>query len=198
VFGLSSQENKAMIRGHSERAIQQRPAEVVTAVSRVFRRHGFEGATMSVLSKETGLGRSSLYHHFPDGKAGMALAALTRVETFLRDKIAPLTQGIEPAQGRGQAMVMLFLDYYENGSLGCIIGAFSLQDCPPEVTIRARAVIELWIDQFAAFYAKTAVADPRRSALDAIAAIQGALVLSALSDEPNLLRFTLESYLVLR
>ena len=45
--------------------------EVVERLLAVLRRDGFEGASLSVLSEATGLGRSSLYHHFPDGKSDM-------------------------------------------------------------------------------------------------------------------------------
>lgn len=165
-------------------------------MGRAFRRYGFEGATMSVLSRETGLGRSSLYHYFPTGKSGMALSALSRVEAFLRDGIGPLLLGGGPVMESGRAAVDAFLRYYEGGSLGCLVGAFSLQDCPPEVTERTRAVTESWIDQFEAFYRRRNADHPRRTASDAIAAIQGALVLSGLRNDNHLLRETLEKYLL--
>ncbi|HUO54505.1 MAG TPA: helix-turn-helix domain-containing protein [Rhodoblastus sp.] len=56
-------------------------------IAEVFRRFGYEAATMSILSRETGLGRSSLYYHFPGGKQEMALAMLDLAEIFLRDDL---------------------------------------------------------------------------------------------------------------
>ena len=50
--------------------------EVVARLMKVFRREGYEGASLSRLSEATGLGRSSLYHHFPRGKEDMAAAVL--------------------------------------------------------------------------------------------------------------------------
>ena len=46
--------------------------EVVDRLTRVFRREGYDGASLARLSEATGLGRSSLYHHFPRGKEDMA------------------------------------------------------------------------------------------------------------------------------
>lgn len=60
------------------------PATLVEGIARTFRRHGYEGASMKLLSQETKFGRSSLYHYFPTGKIGMALAALDQVERFFR------------------------------------------------------------------------------------------------------------------
>ncbi len=53
--------------------------ELITILDDVFRRRGYEGATLSVLSRACGLGKASLYHHFPGGKDEMAArAAATR------------------------------------------------------------------------------------------------------------------------
>lgn len=38
--------------------------EVVQRLLKVFRQHGYEGATLSRISEATGLGRASLCHHF--------------------------------------------------------------------------------------------------------------------------------------
>ena len=40
----------------------------------LFREKGFDGASLSDISESTGLGKSSLYHHFPNGKEEIALA----------------------------------------------------------------------------------------------------------------------------
>ncbi|MEM8810542.1 MAG: TetR/AcrR family transcriptional regulator, partial [Cyanobacteria bacterium P01_G01_bin.38] len=37
----------------------------IAKLTPVFRRYGYEGASLSMLSKATGLGKASLYHHFP-------------------------------------------------------------------------------------------------------------------------------------
>lgn len=166
------------------------PATLVEAVGRTFRRHGYEGATMSLFSRETGLGRSSLYHYFPAGKVGMAHAALDRVEHFLRDDLGPL---VAPGAGRdqGRTVARLFFEYFENGSLGCLLGAFSLQGCPPDVAERVRTVMELWIGLFESLFRNRGDDKARTHAERAVAAIQGALILAAIKQDPEHVRRTL-------
>ncbi len=48
--------------------------ELLDRLTSVFRTHGFEGASLSLISKATGLQRASLYHRFPGGKEEMAKA----------------------------------------------------------------------------------------------------------------------------
>ena len=48
-------------RLHTREAIVQRLLGVI-------RREGYDGASLAQLSTATGLGKGSLYHHFPDGK----------------------------------------------------------------------------------------------------------------------------------
>jgi len=59
--------------------------EVVERLVGVFQRCGYDGASLSELSAATGLGRSSLYHHFPGGKEEMARAVIARVGAWMRD-----------------------------------------------------------------------------------------------------------------
>lgn len=60
---------------------------LIMTIGRVFRRYGYEGASLSILSRETGLGRSSLHHFFPGGKEDMAMAVLDLAERFVRDDL---------------------------------------------------------------------------------------------------------------
>ena len=61
--------------------------EVVERLMRVVRRHGYDGASLAELSKATGLGKSSLYHYFPDGKDDMVRAVLEHLESQLRETV---------------------------------------------------------------------------------------------------------------
>ena len=46
--------------------------DVLPALTEVFRTHGYEGASLALISRHTGLGKGSLYHFFPGGKEEMA------------------------------------------------------------------------------------------------------------------------------
>jgi TetR/AcrR family transcriptional repressor of lmrAB and yxaGH operons len=65
----------------------------------LFRKKGFDGASVSDISESTGLGKSSLYHHFPDGKEEMALQVLARLEEELeRTLFEPMRSNGTPKQ----------------------------------------------------------------------------------------------------
>ncbi len=55
------------------RSIAER-ADVLPQLAEVFRAHGYEGATLALISDATGLGKGSLYNFFPGGKQQMARA----------------------------------------------------------------------------------------------------------------------------
>src|SRR3546814_12698907 len=57
----------------------------------LFRPHGYEGTSLSVITAATGLGKGSLYNYFPGGKDEMAAAVLAHVDDwFEREIYAPL------------------------------------------------------------------------------------------------------------
>jgi len=60
---------------------QPRRDALLRQLGQVFRERGYEGATLTQLAAATGLGKASLYHHFPGGKAEMA-------DVLVRDAIA--------------------------------------------------------------------------------------------------------------
>ena len=46
---------------------------LVTAATRLFRQRGYDGTGLAEILSEAGVPKGSLYHHFPDGKAGQDL-----------------------------------------------------------------------------------------------------------------------------
>jgi AcrR family transcriptional regulator len=49
----------------------------------LFRQLGYDGVTLSKISQVTGLGKASLYHHFPGGKDEMVETVLIALEQGL-------------------------------------------------------------------------------------------------------------------
>ena len=82
-------------------------AEVLDRLLDTFRGDGYDGASLAQLSAVTGLGKSSLYHHFPGGKSDMALQVLAHMSAGLeRDLLAPM-QGSGTPQERLDAMLRM-------------------------------------------------------------------------------------------
>jgi TetR/AcrR family transcriptional regulator, lmrAB and yxaGH operons repressor len=155
--------------------------EVERSIARVFRRYGYEGATLGVIAQETGLGRSSLYHHFSRGKEEMAERALALVEQQFAERILPaLMQDGEP-EGRLARHAEGLRDYYEGGRLGCLVAAFTMQGSPEQTRADMGRLLQAWIDALAGVYAAAGVPEDvsKRKAEHAVAAIQGGLVLAS-------------------
>ena len=62
-------------------------ADLLPQLAEVFRAHGYEGATLTLISEATGLGKGSLYHFFPGGKAQMATEVLTEIDNWFETNI---------------------------------------------------------------------------------------------------------------
>ena len=62
------------------RMIRERQ-DVIPLLAEVFREHGYEGASLALISEATGLGKGSLYNFFPDGKEEMAACVLCQLRT---------------------------------------------------------------------------------------------------------------------
>ena len=80
------------------RVVKER-SDVVPALAEVFREHGFEGASLSIIEERTGVGKGSLYHFFPGGKEEMATTVLAEIdEWFNANVFRPLKEQTDPHQ----------------------------------------------------------------------------------------------------
>lgn len=162
---------------------ERRPSEsgrvrALFPIAEVFRRYGYEAATMSILAQETGLGRSSLYHYFPGGKEEMALAVLDLAEVFLREDLTARLGGDGDPGLRVDDFVGRLKEYYCGGAVGCVFASLTLHDCPPAVAKRVSALMHFWIDDLAGRLVALGVASPTAVAAAVIRQVQGGLVVA--------------------
>ena len=102
--------------------------EVIRRLMRAFRHHGYQASSLSMLSKEVGLGKASLYHYFPGGKQEMAEAVLGYVSDWFKHHIYQPVQQAQGPREKLSRMAMGFSDFYEQGELGCAMNVFSMGD----------------------------------------------------------------------
>jgi len=166
------------------RAIAER-SDAIPALAEVFRTHGFEGASLSLIGAATGLGKGSLYNFFPGGKEEMAQAVLDEIDGwFRREVFTPLRDATEPRQGIRE-MFQVVDRYFRSGRRVCLIGAFALGDSRDRFAACVAAYFAEWVDALAEALrrAGSGRAAARAQAEDAVAAIQGALVLARAADD---------------
>src|SRR5260370_5021289 len=108
------------------RSIAER-ADVLPQLAEVFRAHGYEGATLSLISDATGLGKGSLYNFFPGGKEQMAMEDLTSIDRWFADNIyTPLRTSTDPAKGIAD-MFAAVDDYFRSRQRVCLGGPAALR-----------------------------------------------------------------------
>lgn len=158
---------------------------IVGRLTELFRASGFQGVSLSDIARETGLGRSSLYHHFPGGKAEMAAAVLDGVADWAADNIiAPLESG-RPRAERIDGMLHGVEEAYSGGGRACVVASLLVGCDESGLAGSVRGFVAGWRDALTRALVETGTpAEPAaRLATDALARIQGALILSrALGD----------------
>jgi len=154
--------------------------DAVARLIEVFRQYGYEGATLARLSSATGLGKASLYHHFPGGKEEMAAAVLDylwhKLETGM---LAPLRSEGDPSE-RLQTMARSVDAYYNHGQQACLLAMLALGEAKGLFQAQIQQALNGWIDSLAGVAVEAGVeaAIARQRAEDAILQIQGALILA--------------------
>jgi AcrR family transcriptional regulator len=158
--------------------------ELLVRLAEVFRRTGFEGASLGALAEAAQLRRASLYHRFPDGKAQMAEAVLNRVEMLLAEVLEPMRGMPDVTDGVAETARRIG-DFYGGGLLPCVLDTLTLAGTPDSVRARAAAVATTWIDAMAAAAVRGGCPpdEARNRAEDAFARLEGGLVFGRLFEE---------------
>lgn len=170
-------------------------SELLDRLMDVFRRHGYEGASLTLLSEASGLGRASLYHRFPGGKPAMAEAVLDHAEQILADHaLGPLHGPGEPRE-RVRTMAEALGKFYESGRRSCLLDTLSFGGERDAIQERVEALVEGWIAAMARVVRETGLPAraARERAEDAIARIQGSLVLYRATGDTRPFRRTIDA-----
>ncbi len=156
---------------------------VIESLAGVFQTHGFGGATLTLFTQATGLKRPSLYHRFPDGKLGMALAVLEFAkQQLVGEVLAPLRESGDPRE-RIQRAARRMADFYDGGNDTCLMDALSVGAKGTDRETIDSAVSEMFSDFIGAFARVAAElgaeeSEAFRRGEDAVARLEGSLVLA--------------------
>ncbi|ABM08911.1 TetR/AcrR family transcriptional regulator [Paenarthrobacter aurescens] len=165
-------------------------SDAVHALAGVFRRRGFESSSLSVIQQEAGIGRGSLYHFFPDGKTDMARAVLDQVSDWFEDEVfAPLRSATDAADAVS-AMTKAVSDYFVSRENVCLFAAMTLGEEKETFAGEVKTYFADWVDALAALLHRGGLdlEDAHENALDAVAVIQGGLIITrAYADETTFL-----------
>lgn len=154
--------------------------EVIERILLVFRQAGYEGASLARLSAATGLGRSSLYHYFPNGKEDMAAAAMAAVEAWIGEHVIAPLSAQAPPQKRLKQFSRGLAQYYENGKRACLMDVFTIGEAGARFQPHLRKRMKAMIAALARVAEEAGVAAPEaaRRAENAVVSLQGSLVVA--------------------
>lgn len=158
---------------------------MLPALAETFRTHGYDGASLSALSRATGLQKASLYHHFPGGKQEMAEAVLDEHARQFEDQVFTPLAGDEPLRMRIDRMLLVLDSEYDGGTAPNLFSLFSQGPRRDMFAGRIAAFYGRWITSLSSALAENGCprSEAVRRAADAVMALEGALLLSrALSD----------------
>jgi len=159
-------------------------ADIVPLLAEIFRELGYQGTSLSRITERTGIGKGSLYHFFPGGKEEMAGAVLADVDSWFEQAIyRPLRHG-----DTREAIVAMLADvnaYFRSGRRICLVGAFALDETRERFSAAVADYFIRWVAALRSALIRAGCAEEEAQALaeEAVAGIQGALVLSRALDD---------------
>jgi AcrR family transcriptional regulator len=164
--------------------------EVLRALGEAFRAHGYEGASLTLITEATRLGKGSLYHLFPDGKEQMASEVLAEIDAWFEINIyAPLRDADDPA--RAIATMIAGVDqYFQSGNRICLVGLVALGAARDTFFQAVDSYFARWQAALAQLLRRSGLSkgQAQRRAEDALLTIQGALVLARARNDAGIFR----------
>lgn len=152
----------------------------VPTLLKLFRQFGYEGVTLSKISQETGLGKASLYHHFPRGKAEMAEMALAYVNNWLETSILEILHRPEPPIAKFQAMCEEVSRFFDEGQNSCLWAVLLIERSSDDLFhSQIQWAFSTWIEAIAQVLVTSGLNETlaKQRGEDAMMMIQGALIL---------------------
>jgi AcrR family transcriptional regulator len=152
----------------------------IPCLLQLFRQHGYDGATLSKISEATGLGKASLYHHFPGGKDEMVTAVLDYVEQWLTQSVLVPLRGEGTPRERFQRMCDALNGLYEGGRSPCLFAILLMGSTRDVFQPTLQVLLRTWIDAIASVLISAGLDETlaQQRGEDVAIAIQGSLILS--------------------
>ena len=173
--------------------------DIIDRLFTVFRDRGFEGASIADLSRATGLGKSSLYHHFPEGKEQMAQAVLERATAMIDRDILGAAQASGTLKARIRRIVSTLDQIYSGGRTPCVLGQLATSSIGTDAKGGLHVAFGHWIEAIEALARESGMppVKARHFAEDWIARVQGALILQAANGDTSPYRRAMSALLEL-
>lgn len=162
------------------------------AAIRLFQQRGYHGVGLSEILAQARAPKGSLYHHFPGGKAQLAIAAVEAIAADYEAAFERLrARGQSAAQivrriARAQAHWLAHNDWQQAGLFSVLVQGFV-----PEAPALHQTLARVYARRhqlLARALTEDAVVDPRGLATLALAALDGGMIQAAAARDASVLR----------
>jgi TetR/AcrR family transcriptional repressor of lmrAB and yxaGH operons len=155
---------------------------MVRSAAALFREHGYDGVGFREIVADAGAARGAIYHHFPGGKAELAEEVVRAVGASIDALLAKLTATGDPeATVDGLVRAVSRVLAGPSRPPGCPVAAVALGAREDDRLLDAAGEVYAgWVEAIAAPLRAAGVraADAEAYGVTAVAALEGALVLS--------------------
>ncbi len=154
--------------------------ELLLGLLQVFRKVGYDGASLNALASASGLKKSSLYHRFPGGKKQMAKEVLKFAGQFVGTNITGILKSDGDPTMRLKRALKNIDQLYSGGQSACILRALSMDTGLDLFSQLIHGAFEDWINGFSklakdfGFASKESI----KMAEDVVIKIQGSLIVA--------------------
>lgn len=152
--------------------------KMVEGAARLLAMQGLQGTSFSEVLELTGAPRGSVYHHFPEGKDQLVMAAVELAG-------ARALAAVDEWAGRSpEEVTAAFLDLWRSVLVrsklraGCAVLAVTVATESPDLLAAAADVFRSWRGRLASILADGGHPHPERFAAALVAGSEGAVVLS--------------------
>ena len=146
----------------------------------IFRTIGYEAASLSKISELTGLGKASLYHHFPKGKQQMVEEVLVFVENWMYENVFFVLRSEDKVENKLEKMCNALHGLYNGGKSACLIGALTYSEILNQSLSKLKNTLEIWAKDLEAVFMEAGKSkeESKDLAEEILITIQGSLIIS--------------------
>jgi AcrR family transcriptional regulator len=160
----------------------------------LFRTCGFEGVSLSRLSKATGLEKASLYYRFPGGKEEIVMAVAGRVLKWFEENVFTPLKAAGPPRKRVALVAGNLRSLYADGNKSCVTDVLSIPGGGDALMAALKGAMSAWIDSFALVARDSGfpAAQARLRAEEAVVRIEGSLVMARVLGDNSMFQRSLK------
>ncbi|QXH37644.1 TetR/AcrR family transcriptional regulator [Pseudomonas muyukensis] len=162
--------------------------ELLQRCALVFKRHGYHGTTMDMLSVACGLTKASFYHHFPS-KDGLLREVLKWTHEGMSSRLFAIAyqDDLTPAE-RLEKMGRKTARLFQSDTVGCLMAVVGLDASygKPELLEPVRSFFDEWAKAFAHLFAYQSEANEALVlGQQLVADMEGAILLTRIHGDPQ-------------